>query len=209
MEDELKKYQAADGDGNEAAGEAEDKAESKAERETGDETADETADGTVKEDEIEEDWDADEEISLEDFQAECERIREANDEYLDLFEADMKEKGLSEATVRRHLSNVNFYLNTFLLSDDIISMEEGWGYIGEFLGNFFIRKCMWSTPATIKSTAASLKKFYRSMAEYGKVEQADYKEMCEIIKSEMEDWQENCRLYNDPTEENPFGFWGF
>ena len=68
---------------------------------------------------------------------------------------------------------------------------------------------MWSTPATIKSTAASLKKFYRSMAEHGKVKQADYKEMCEIIKSEMEDWQENCRLYNDPTEENPFGFWGF
>lgn len=41
------------------------------------------------------------------------------------------------------------------------------------------------------------------------MKQADYKEMCEIIKSEMEDWQENCRLYNDPTEENPFGFWGF
>lgn len=32
-------------------------------------------------------------------------------------------------------------------------------YLSDFFGYFFIRKCMWSTPDTVKSTIASLKKF--------------------------------------------------
>ncbi len=37
--------------------------------------------------------------------------------------------------------------------------------INDFLGEFFIRKCMWSTPGTIKRTAASIKKFYKFMPD--------------------------------------------
>ena len=80
------------------------------------------------------------------------------------------------------------------------------GKIDEFLGEFFIRKCMWSTPATIKSTAASIKKFYKCMLDHGKIEKGDYKFFCETVKVGMEDWQALCAQYNDPEEENPFGF---
>ena len=53
------------------------------------------------------------------------------------------------------------------------TMEEGVTMLGDFLGDFFIRKCMWSTPATVKTTATSLKKFYKCMAEHGKIEKKD------------------------------------
>lgn len=54
-----------------------------------------------------------------------------------------------------------------------------------------IRKCMWSTPSTVKTTATSLKKFYKSMAEHGKIEKKDYDHVCHDIK-------ESCESYNNP-----------
>lgn len=78
--------------------------------------------------------------------------------------------------------------------------------IDMFLGYFFIRKCMWSTPSTIRSNAASLKKFYKCMLEIGKIEKEDYDYMCEDIKERMPDWIDDCEQYNDPDALNPFAF---
>ena len=78
------------------------------------------------------------------------------------------------------------------------------GQIDNFLGNFFIRKCMWSTPASIKSTAASIKKFYKCMREDGKLSKRNYAELCAIIRDRMEWWQEDCAQFNDPSAANPF-----
>ena len=64
---------------------------------------------------------------------------------------------------------------------------EGCGIkINMFLGCFFIHKCMWSTPGTIKSTAASIKKFYKCMNEHGYVSKVEYNYFCTVIKENME-----------------------
>ena len=84
--------------------------------------------------------------------------------------------------------------------------DSGMGKIDSFLGNFFIRKCMWSTPGTIKSTAASIKKFYKCMMDCGIVKKKDYEFLCSEIKDRMEIWQTDCAIYNDPDEPNPFDF---
>ena len=103
-----------------------------------------------------------------------------------------------------NLNNINFYINNFLLYEEPIPMNQGCWYVDSFLGEFFIRKCMWSTPATIKSTASSLKKFYKCMLEHNKVEKGDYAVLSETIKDNMEDWLYDCRQYNDPSQDNPF-----
>lgn len=79
-----------------------------------------------------------------------------------------------------------------------VTMEESVTMLGDFLRDYFIRKCMWSTPSTFKTTAASLKKFYKCMAEYGKIEKKDYDYVCRDIKESMEYWQESCESYNNP-----------
>ena len=127
-----------------------------------------------------------------------------NKKYLDIFEAYLREKNLTDRTISTHMSNADFYINIFLPRADRQTLSDGCFNVSEFFGYYFIRKCMWSTPATIKSTAASLKKFYKCMMENGFVEATDYKNLCEEIKYEMEDWQETCRQYNDPEAENPF-----
>jgi len=78
--------------------------------------------------------------------------------------------------------------------------------IDDFLGNFFIRKCMWSTPSTIKSTAASIKKFYKIMMQQGNIDKSNYKELIETIRDNMEFWLEDCEAFNNPNVTNPFAF---
>ena len=96
--------------------------------------------------------------------------------------------------------------NAGILDKGLNAIDQGIYEIGNFLGEFFIRKCMWSTPATIKSTATSIKKFYKSMLDHKNIEKEDYDVLCCIIKENMDTWQSLCATYNDPDEENPFFF---
>lgn len=139
------------------------------------------------------------------YEEQCKKIREENEQLLDLFEESLKD--LKPATVRRHLSNVSFYINDYLLYEDALTFDRGVRKIDDFLGYFFIRKCMWSTPGTIKSTAASIKKFYQCMLKHDKIQRADFEYLSESIKEGMPEWQALCAQYNDPEEENPFFMW--
>ena len=147
-------------------------------------------------------------MNYEEYEIQCDKIRKENGKFLEMFHEDMVLEGLAEKTINKHYSNVDFYINTFLLREDAYSMHQGCGNnIDDFLGYFFIRKCGWSTRGTIKTMASSLKKFYKSMMVHGYVEAEDYNELCCIIKEEMTDWQELCDQYNDPFVESSFDIW--
>ncbi|HJB14564.1 MAG TPA: hypothetical protein IAA05_00775 [Candidatus Blautia excrementipullorum] len=145
-------------------------------------------------------------FDYEEYERECDKIRQTNEELLALFEEELQDSGLSAKTVRRHLSNAEFYINEYLLREEPRPMEDGITELDMFLGFFFIRKCMWSTPGTIKSTAASIKKFYKCMLNHGKISKDDYAYLCDDIKENMEQWQTDCAVYNDPDAPNPFSF---
>ncbi|MCD8013835.1 MAG: hypothetical protein LUG99_11775 [Lachnospiraceae bacterium] len=164
----------------------------------------------VSEDNIFEDAELDEEkterpaFNFEEYEAQCEKIRQENEVLLEEFAKSMS--GLSRKTVNQHISNVNFYLNDYLLYEDAQSFREGVYSLDDYLGYFFIKKCMWSTPGTIKSTAASIKKFYKLMLDQKRIEKTDYEFLCEDINDNMEQWQEDCAQYNDPSAESPFWY---
>lgn len=145
-------------------------------------------------------------FDYEEYESGCDKIRQTNEELLALFEEELQDSGLSAKTVRRHLSNAEFYINEYLLREEPRPMEDGITELDMFLGFFFIRKCMWSTPGTIKSTAASIKKFYKCMLNHGKISKDDYAYLCDDIKENMEQWQTDCAVYNDPDVPNPFSF---
>lgn len=145
-------------------------------------------------------------FDYEEYESGCNKIRQTNEELLALFEEELQDSGLSAKTVRRHLSNAEFYINEYLLREEPRPMEDGITELDMFLGFFFIRKCMWSTPGTIKSTAASIKKFYKCMLNHGKISKDDYAYLCDDIKENMEQWQTDCAVYNDPDAPNPFSF---
>lgn len=134
----------------------------------------------------------------------CESIHETNNQLLNLFAEDLAKSGLTNKTINRHVSNVNFYINEYLLNEDALTMESGITMLDRFLGDYFIRKCMWSTPGNIKTTAASIKKFYKCMLDHNKIPKEDYDYLSSEIKDSMKIWQEDCAMYNDPDTPNPF-----
>jgi len=144
----------------------------------------------------------------EEYEQKCSEIRMRNTAYLDEFREDLINAGLKEKTINKHCQNIDFYINTYLLREEPLEMIRGSDSfkIDDFLGYFFIRKCMWSTPGTIKSTAASIKKFYSSMLQRGNIDELDYRELIETIRDNMDCWLKDCESYNNPDALNPFAF---
>ena len=136
-------------------------------------------------------------FDYEKYEQECDRIHEENEGHLVEFEKYLVDAGLKDATIKRHVSNVDFYINTYLLREDAYRIERGCYMTDDFLGYFFIRKCLWSSPTSIKQNAASFKKFYKCMLELGHIEQADYDALLADIKEGMPIWLEECAEYND------------
>jgi site-specific recombinase XerD len=138
----------------------------------------------------------------------CEQIREENEALLDEFAAWLEQKRLSEATIRRHRENVDFYINEYLLYEDAIEAKDGASDISMFLGYWFIKKAMWASPAQIKSNAASLKKFYAFMQEKGEISPEELSQLNETVKEEMPEWLETMQRYDDPDIDDMAEVWG-
>lgn len=131
-----------------------------------------------------------------DYEKELESMQKKNEVYLQEFQKWLKDKGLLEKTIRNHLSNVDLYINDYLNYYEITKMQEGCYSLNGFLGDWFIRKCMWSTGSTVKTTAASIKKFYQCMLELGHIEKDDYEFLYHDIKENIDDWVESVEAYN-------------
>jgi len=144
----------------------------------------------------------------EKYEKACKRIRKANDKLLDEFEKYLLNKGLKLKTADNHVSNIDFYINEFLLYEDAVKAKDGMHDIGMFLSYWFIKKAMWSSPAQIKSNAASLKKFYTFMNEKGMVKKEALDDLKARIKEEMPEWIATMKRYDDPTITNMAEVWG-
>jgi len=130
-----------------------------------------------------------------------ETIRKENAELLDGFEFWLRAKNLKDATVKQHRENIDFYINDFLQYEEPRPASEGVIDVGMFLGYWFIRKAMWASESSIRSNAASLKKFYDFMSERGDVTTEAVKDMKTRIKEELPEWVATLNRYDDPSVE--------
>ena len=133
---------------------------------------------------------------MENYEKRLEENTKRNKKFIEEFEFWLNEKGLVQKTIKKHTSNIDLYLNNFLTYSDINKMEDGINEIDSFLGDWFIRKCMWSSKSSIKENASSIKKFYQCMKEKGYVKEEDYNSLCEEIKENMECWLEFMDNYD-------------
>lgn len=133
---------------------------------------------------------------MRDYDEECERIREQNAGYLELFQRTLKQQGLADKIINRHVGNVDFFLNEYLLYNDANEMESGCSDVGGFLGDYFIQKCTWSSPVAIEENAASIKRFYQCMRDNDLVSEASYEELAQTIEEDMGEWQAACTAFD-------------
>ena len=138
----------------------------------------------------------------------CKEIRAENAVLLDQFAASLTAGGLSAKTADRHVANVDFFVNEYLLYEDAVRPKDGWRMIDCFLGYWFIRKAMWASPASIRSNAASLKKFYAFLREKGIVDTVALAAVREAVKSGLPEWVATVKRYDDPTITDMKEVWG-
>lgn len=136
-------------------------------------------------------------MSYEDFEVESTKIREENGGLLTGFAEWLLESNLKENTIRKHVENADFYVNHYLLYDDCTRAKNGVSSLNGFFDWFFPRKAMWSSKTSTKETAASLKKFYKYLADKAIVEISDYQFLLASIKQGMPEWLEH---YKDECE---------
>lgn len=107
-------------------------------------------------------------------------LLQQNSSYLHLFESDLA--GLAPKTIKRHLQNVDFFLNTYLVFDEAhpLTMEEGVTAIDDFLGYFLENKTCFAD-STKRSFVTSLRKFYKSMLVHGKITPEQYEDVVESL----------------------------
>jgi intergrase/recombinase len=140
----------------------------------------------------------------DEYEANCKKIRVNNKILLDEFETWLKSADISNKTVSNHVSNIDFYINEYLLYEDTIEAKDGIQEVSMFFGDWFIRKAVWASQASIKSNAASLKKFYTFLLEKGIIEKEDLLELAETIKDEMPEWLATVKQYNDQLDIEDF-----
>jgi len=126
-------------------------------------------------------------------------IKEHNSNILEKFEDHLKKQKLSSKTIEKHLFNIDFYINDFLLYYDPIPAKDGITMVNSFLGDWFIRKAMWASVNTINQNATSLKKFYSFMYQEGEVLPEDVMQLNEDIKESKNEWIEKIKKYDDPN----------
>jgi intergrase/recombinase len=134
----------------------------------------------------------------------CEKIKVVNERLLDEFEGWLKASGLSRKVIKNHISNIDFYINEYLLYEDGTDAKDGVHGVAIFLGYWFIKKAMWASPSSIKGNATSLKKFYTYLLEKDLINKEDLNALKQSIKEGMPEWLATVQRYDDPSIE---GVW--
>jgi site-specific recombinase XerD len=105
-----------------------------------------------------------------DYDSQVEAIRAYNQPVLDEFRAWLEQSGLAEKTVKAHVDNIDFFTEYLVYYEPLEKLDEADGSdIWMFLSDWFPRKAMWSSVASVKSNMASFKKFFQWMGETGRV----------------------------------------
>ncbi|WP_028581531.1 hypothetical protein [Desulfogranum japonicum] len=134
----------------------------------------------------------------EKYEKDCKKIRKANERLLSEFEDWLKASELSEKTIDNHFFNIDFYINEYLLYEEITKAQDGIDDVDMFFGYWFIKKAGWASQSSIKSNAASLKKFYTFMHQKGLIDADDLSELKKTIQEQMPEWLATLKRYDDP-----------
>ncbi len=117
----------------------------------------------------------------------CNEIRANNELMLRSFRLYLKEvQGLSQKVIDKHCSNLDFFVNQYLLYYGIETVISNIYGCQGFLGGWFGSKVIWATVSTIKSNGASIKKLYDFLNDVGVVTTDDLAEVKLVIRESIE-----------------------
>ncbi|MDR0885470.1 MAG: SEC-C domain-containing protein [Clostridiales Family XIII bacterium] len=126
------------------------------------------------------------------------RISKENDVLIASFNQSLMDAGLAESTIKKHMFNVNLFLNDFLLNYSLMDAKEGISEVISFF-DWYLRKCMWSSANDAKKIATSIKKFYKYLCDRGDITTDALSQMKEQFKERFQECIDEINKFNDPA----------
>lgn len=130
-----------------------------------------------------------------DFYYDSDALEEEGDYWLDRWLNFMETQHLAQSTMDNHYRNVQTFLH-YLAGYEGGRVRDTPYYACGYLGNYFIRKCSWSTPSSISTTATSLRRFCAFLVQEGCITKAASDEMSRDIRENIDSWKQECAEYN-------------
>ena len=109
---------------------------------------------------------------------------------LDGFEGWLKQAGWREKPIQDHVDNIRFFTRYLVLYahslcrlDEATDSEVYW-----FLADWFPRKALWASVASMKGYLASFKKFFKWMGETGQVSPQTVADVLDTLKFDRDEF---------------------
>ena len=107
---------------------------------------------------------------------------------LQTFETYLREQDISDEEVREHLSNIDLFINDYLLRHEVLASHNGIHTVGEYLTEWLTVNFYKVRKEDIELYIESFKKFYTHEVNGGYLERDDMIELYQIIKDEVTPW---------------------
>ncbi len=127
--------------------------------------------------------------ALNDYDVQVKAIKAYNQPILDDFQTWLKQRGLSDKTIRRYVSDIDFFTEYLVYYEPLKKLDEAdSGDVWTFLSDWFARKAMWASVTGIKSYLTSFKKFFQWMGEIGCVSPEVVAEVLTTLKEDQDEF---------------------
>ncbi len=122
----------------------------------------------------------------ETYEQRVQAMQRANEPILDGFEHSLKQAGLSEPPIKAHVDNIRFFARYLLLyAYSLRRLDEATeGNVYDFLEDWFPRKALWASVASMKVYLASFKKFFQWMGATGLVSAETVEDVLSTLKDD-------------------------
>jgi len=128
-------------------------------------------------------------MSNEELNRQFDIVHKENQQYMKIFEDYMIKEGLTKRTMRKHMYNIDMFLECYMTYEMPYHMREGCYSVNAYFDGFITKKTSYSTMEDVKSIIATLNKFYKLMYELRYITVEDYMEYLKTVKYHKYDWE--------------------
>lgn len=136
------------------------------------------------------------EMAEESYEEMAERLTSANEEQLAYFTNDLiLEKKMGKRKAHEHAERLRLFANDYLVNYRQCGLLEGLENFPDFVGDWFIRKCMWSDENAVIENVESYRLLVQFLKETERIEEKRGEQLVRRVDGQLERWCRRARCY--------------
>ena len=133
-----------------------------------------------------------------DYDKEVKKINAYNQPILDEFASWLKKSGLAQATIEKHVENMDFFAEYLMYYEPLYALNEADAEdVTSFLLDWYPRKAMWASVSHTKSHMATFRKFFKFTSETNRIDKVVEDEVRQVLKDEKDAFLEAVEFDDD------------